>query len=190
MRTIASELTSAQKGERVLPVVDARFYLRRCGIETPDWVQVALTDDAAQHAATALADGTVVRARLKPADNHLEVAVIAPADRGDADAWVDWTWIASAGGSQAARPALACGATGSMVYLFWRHPTAVDVIRWISSSDGGVTWGAASTAVSLSGATCTGLAATVDGDGDVHLLYTYDPGGPARMTCWRIENMS
>ena len=179
MREIPASLTAGQAGEGPrMPALSVRAHESRFGVRIPDWMRLDLTDDETHHNASVLSNGTVARIKIDPDDNHVYLLGIAPADRADPDAWVEWTDFGTDGDS-GVRPAICCSAAGGTIHILWKHATSGNRVRWSYSADYGANWTSPSAPIILAGGyTVTGVAAAYrDSDGDVFCFYTYDPGG-------------
>ncbi|HET9476654.1 MAG TPA: hypothetical protein VFP63_04115, partial [Dehalococcoidia bacterium] len=143
MRSLTPELLAAQRSASAVPYLKAVASDRIGGIRRLAWTRLYTGSEAdGYHAACMPSDGSLIRARVSGGRVYYQ-RVTNP---GAGSAFSSWTDL-----DAAANADVALCAEGTRVLLFYVDAAGL-VIKVRESTDGGATLGAASTAVTASGA--------------------------------------
>jgi hypothetical protein len=158
-------LLDAQRAPSVVPALRVRLIDRDLGVPRLRWAPLAEgTDPAGPCAAAVTGDGALIRARIVASNGGLWVQrVPEPLDsQADFDAW-------SGLGTVATGPRLGCAAAGDRA-LIATVQTDNETVEVRESTDGGVSFGSASTVAVASG-TVTAVACAVRADGSAAVAW-------------------
>ncbi|RJQ38021.1 MAG: hypothetical protein C4555_05535 [Dehalococcoidia bacterium] len=165
MRSLTPTLTAAQKAPSRLPYVKLKVKNTTAGLVRLDWERLYAGSEADyRHAATMPGDGSLLRVRVDPQDNHklYRQRVTDPAPGAD---FSQWTYTSHYGSL-----AVAAASLGAEASIFWINDSRE--IRQAKSTDCGASWGSPVLIGYSPTVLVGGLAAAYKPGGDIALLFT------------------
>lgn len=177
MRTLVPDLLAAQKSASAVPYVQVWVSERIGNVRRLRWQRLYTgSEPDYHHAATMPADGSLLRARVDPAEDKLYYQrVTSPGAGSDFSVW---TYLANVSGSAG----IALTSEGSSVLLFYvASDDATILVR--ESDDGGLSFGAPET-VGVAAGQVGWLAAGLKSDGTALLVYSVGA------TVYRVKRVS
>ncbi len=177
MRNLHPDLLAAQKSASAVPYLQVRVTERIGNVKRLRWQRLYTgSEPDYHHAATMPADGSLLRARVDPADNKLYYQrVTSPGAGSDFSGWTYLGTVSGVGG-------IAMTSEGASVLLFYVASDQITILVR-ESSDNGATFGAPET-VDIASGSVQWLAAGLKSDGTALLVYSVGA------TVYRVKRVS
>ena len=177
MRSLHPDLLAAQKSASAVPYLQVQVSARIGNVRRLRWQRLYTGGETDYHHAAAMpADGSLLRARVDPADNKLYYQrVTSPGTGSD---FSGWTYLASVSGSAG----IAMTSEGASVLLFYVAADGITILVR-ESGDNGATFGAPET-VDVAPGAVGWLAAGLKSDGTALLVYSVGA------TVYRVKRVS
>lgn len=177
MRNLPPDLLAAQRSASTAPFLQVQVSERIGNVRRLRWQRLYTgSEPDYYHAATMPADGSLLRARVDPADNKLYYQrVTSPGAGSD---FSGWTYLANVSGGAG----IAMTSEGASVLLFYVAPDDITILVR-ESSDNGATFGAPDT-VDVAPGAIGWLAAGLKSDGTALLVYSVGA------TVYRVKRVS
>ena len=168
MRTLSATLLEAQRSGSGRPHVRVELYDLDVGVIRLRWERwYEGTEADGPSGAAVPADGSLLRARIDPADGALShQRVAAPAQSSDFSAWTSLGTVATA-----PRLGLSAAGTRAMLATVRTNGTSVEVRE---STDSGASFGSSSV-VATAASTVAAVTCGVQSDGSAAVLYAVEP---------------